>query len=116
MCGIAGYVGPGRLPPERLAACGKLMGRRGPDADGTFQAALAGGRYAHLLHSRLAIIDLDPRSNQPFELDGRVLTYNGEIYNYLELRDERAREGWRPRSDGDTEILARLLSTRDVAA
>lgn len=116
MCGIAGYVGPGRLPPERLAACGKLMGRRGPDADGTFQAALAGGRYAHLLHSRLAIIDLDPRSNQPFELDGRVLTYNGEIYNYLELRNELAREGWRPRSDGDTEILARLLSTRDVAA
>jgi len=110
MCGIAGYVGLSPLPAERLAACQALMRRRGPDAAGAFSAALPGGRHVHLLHSRLAIIDLDPRSNQPFDADGGVMTYNGEIYNYLELRAQLEREGWRACSVGDTEVFARLLS------
>jgi len=66
MCGIAGYVGPAPLPAERVARCLALMGRRGPDGGDAAHFAAPGGRHVHLLHTRLAIIDLDPRANQPF--------------------------------------------------
>ncbi len=66
MCGIAGYIRDAPLPQARLAACLALMRRRGPDARDMMSLETAQGRHLHLLHSRLAIIDLDPRSNQPF--------------------------------------------------
>jgi len=60
-----------------------------------------------LIHTRLAIIDLDPRANQPFEHDGLVLTYNGEIYNYLEIRHELEDLGHTFTTQSDTEVLVR---------
>jgi len=60
-----------------------------------------------LLHSRLSILDLDPRSNQPFEADGCSLVFNGEIYNYLELRAELEQLGHVFRTTSDTEVLLR---------
>jgi asparagine synthase (glutamine-hydrolysing) len=110
MCGIAGFLGTAVLPPQRLAACRKLMRHRGPDAEATKCLELAGGRTLYLLHSRLAIIDLDPRSNQPFEYGHGLLCYNGEIYNYTELRRELEGTGAQFRTESDTEILAHLLS------
>lgn len=115
MCGIAGYIGPSRLSQTRLDACRALMGRRGPDAFGQVQRTTADGRQVHLLHSRLAILDLDPRANQPFETAGGLLSYNGEIYNYLELRDALEQDGEILAGSGDTPVLARLLA-RDGAA
>lgn len=109
MCGIAGYVG--NKPPDesRVAACLRLMGRRGPDSTGVYRHRRSDGRSVCLLHSRLAIIDLDPRSNQPMQRGSHVIAQNGEIYNYLELRERAARNG--PLSTtGDTEILLSLLS------
>lgn len=116
MCGIAGYVGTAPLPAARLAACAALMGRRGPDAQGAFETALPNGRHAALLHSRLAIVDLDPRSNQPFKLGDGVLSYNGEIYNYVELREKLRRAGVHAHSSGDTEVLAQLLAREGADA
>ena len=115
MCGIAGYIGPTGLSQQRLDACQALMTRRGPDAFGHARRTTPDGRQVHLLHSRLAILDLDPRANQPFETDGGLLSYNGEIYNYLELRDALEQDGERLIGRSDTAVLARLLA-RDGAA
>ena len=116
MCGIAGYIGPTRLSEPRLAACQALMRSRGPDAFGRAQRVTPDGRQVHLLHSRLAILDLDPRANQPFAAEGGLLSYNGEIYNYLELRETLKQGGEAPRGSGDTAVLAELLARQGAAA
>jgi asparagine synthase (glutamine-hydrolysing) len=106
MCGIAGFVslanGPVPGLERRLAVAGSLIAHRGPDGDGTWRAP---GDRAGLAHRRLAIIDLSPGGAQPMEGPGEtVVTFNGEIYNYLELRDELA-HGWSFRSSSDTEVI-----------
>lgn len=110
MCGIAGYIGHQPLPPEHLSACLALMGRRGPDARASWTGRTPDGGWVCLLHSRLSILDLDPRSNQPFETGDGVLSFNGEIYNYLELRENLQSEGQAFASAGDAEVLARGLA------
>ncbi|MDW3204473.1 MAG: asparagine synthase (glutamine-hydrolyzing) [Alphaproteobacteria bacterium] len=106
MCGIAGYIG--RSPPDARACARTLatMSRRGPDDSGQRELDVGPWRCV-LLHTRLAIIDPDPRSAQPFEIDGRVMIYNGEIYNYLELRETLIGLGHVFRTDSDTEVLLR---------
>ncbi len=105
MCGIAGYMGFDSVPErDRVAATLDLMRNRGPDHRDFRELAAAGWRGV-LLHSRLSIVDLDPRSNQPFERDGCVLVFNGEIYNHVELRAELQRRGVELRTTSDTEVL-----------
>jgi asparagine synthase (glutamine-hydrolysing) len=108
MCGIAGYFGAQVLNHDRLAAASRALRHRGPDGDGFYQHG-AGGHQVALMHRRLAIIDLEPRSNQPFRHDGGVLCYNGEIYNYVELRRELEALGESFQTEGDTEVLAHAL-------
>ncbi|MFN4312187.1 MAG: asparagine synthase (glutamine-hydrolyzing) [Ferrovibrio sp.] len=105
MCGIAGYFGPSVIPEARIRQCLHLMRRRGPDAADYRQFARHGGGSALLLHTRLAIIDLDERSNQPFGRGGKWLAFNGEIYNYLEMRKELEAAGAQFRTSSDTEVL-----------
>ena len=106
MCGIAGHAGSGPPDaPQRAAALARLA-CRGPDADGATREPFGRGSI-DLLHTRLSIIDLDPRSNQPFEVEDCTLTYNGELYNYRELRQELVRLGHPFRTDSDTEVLVR---------
>jgi len=88
------------------SACLAAMAHRGPDGTGQW-AGESGGDSVVLLHTRLAIIDLDPRSNQPFEADGCQLVYNGELYNYIELRDVLESKGHSFRTDSDTEVVLR---------
>ncbi len=109
MCGIAGYVGRGQLDPVRLERCLALMNRRGPDAAAQRHWVNPAGRHVHLLHTRLSIIDLDPRANQPFQIGSRWLVYNGELYNYVELKRELAAQGCRFATDSDTEVLLRAV-------
>ncbi|MEK9673587.1 MAG: asparagine synthase (glutamine-hydrolyzing) [Rhodospirillaceae bacterium] len=104
MCGIAGSIGPTLPDPARIAGALATMDKRGPDASGQCQVDL-GGAQVQLLHTRLSIIDLDPRANQPFERDGLVLTYNGELYNYRELKAELEPLGHRFETTSDTEVL-----------
>lgn len=104
MCGIAGILrGDGRQPDaERLRQMAALIAHRGPDGEGFFIEGPVG-----FAHRRLAIIDLNDRAAQPMHsADGRyVLTYNGEIYNFRELRQELEREGITFRTASDSEVL-----------
>ena len=105
MCGIAGICG--QLSEEDLSwlqvACQRLR-HRGPDASGCW---IAPESNAALGHRRLSVIDTSHSSNQPFvSVDGQLtLVFNGEIYNYLELRVELEALGERFRTEGDTEVL-----------
>src|SRR5579875_1088515 len=105
MCGIAGIVGapaPERAVLERMAAA---MSHRGPDDQGLWADATAG-----LAFRRLAVIDLDPRSNQPLHHRGLHLVFNGEIYNYRELRADLAARGHAFDTEGDGEVLLHAWS------
>jgi asparagine synthase (glutamine-hydrolysing) len=106
MCGIAGIVSIDGTPLPDLAAALEVLGRmvdhRGPDGRGSWSAR---SRNAGLVHRRLAIIDLSESGRQPMVAPGpTAITYNGEIYNYLELRQELAGH-WRFRSTSDTECI-----------
>lgn len=104
MCGIAGHIGPTAPTPDRTAAAFRALHRRGPDARGQCQAPEGAGSVT-LLHTRLAIIDLDRRSNQPFRRAGLTLVFNGEIYNHVELRRELEGMGAVFTTRSDTEVL-----------
>jgi asparagine synthase (glutamine-hydrolysing) len=106
MCGIAGIVSikgtPLPLLEASLAVLTRLVAHRGPDGEGSWISA---SRRAGLAHRRLAIIDLSDAARQPMVGPGpAVITYNGEIYNYLELRSELS-SCWQFRSDSDTECI-----------
>lgn len=103
MCGIAGVLGarPDDARAERVLAA---MHHRGPDARGRHDTVL-NGQALTLLHTRLAIIDLDERADQPFERDGCVLVFNGEVYNYVELRAQLEARGHAFRTSSDTEVI-----------
>ncbi len=99
MCGIAGVVGPGATP-ERAVRMADAQAHRGPDDQGVWsEPGVALG------HRRLSIIDLTGAGHEPMvSADGRhVLTFNGEIYNYRELRAELADYPYRSRTD--TEVI-----------
>jgi len=105
MCGIAGYMGERRLEEAAIERCLSAMRRRGPDSAAWRCFRTPVGRHVYLLNSRLSIIDLDPRSAQPFSAGSRWITYNGELYNYLELRPHVERAGYEFRTTSDTEVL-----------
>src|SRR6185312_12351290 len=109
MCGIAGSTGPEPIPADRIERTLQLMRRRGPDHAAARRFTTPAGRHVDLLHSRLSIVDLDPRSNQPFDVDAMTIVFNGEIYNYVELRAELQRAGFQFHTTSDTEVLARAL-------
>ncbi len=105
MCGIAGSTASQRGVLETMR---RRLAHRGPDDDGLWQEEEGKIGFAH---TRLAVIDLSTAAAQPMVSDcGRyVLVYNGEIYNYRELRAELEAEGESFRSQSDTEVLLRLL-------
>ncbi|OBA86176.1 asparagine synthase (glutamine-hydrolyzing) [Mycobacteriaceae bacterium 1482268.1] len=103
MCGIVAVVGEGhaRLGSRRQDAL-RILTHRGPDDEGSWA-----DQHAWLGHRRLSIIDLSPGGHQPMvhEPTGTVITYNGEIYNYIELRAELEAAGHVFRTRSDTEVL-----------
>src|SRR5579884_2771169 len=103
MCGLCGVVAPGS-PPERESVERMLDGleHRGPDGRGVY--ADEGVCLGHL---RLAIIDLSDAGLEPFASEDGLLqlVFNGELYNYLELREELRAHGHRFRTETDTEVL-----------
>ena len=84
------------------------MRHRGPDGNGRYVAE-RNGRHVCLLHSRLSIIDLDHRADQPFREGTQVTVFNGEIYNYLEERTRLVAAGEGFRTESDTEVLAKKI-------
>jgi len=115
MCGIAGILRAGGEPvaPGLIEAMVAVLRHRGPDGEGTYFGTGVG-----FGQTRLAIIDLTPASDQPFidEAAGLSLIFNGEIYNYIELRDELKALGHSFRSAGDTEVLLRAYEQWSVDA
>jgi len=109
MCGIAGAVAlrdGARLDRERLCSMANLMAHRGPDGEGFW--ADRHGRAA-LAHRRLSIIDLAGGRQPMSSDDGRiVLVFNGEIYNYRELRRSLSDQGMQFHTASDTEVLLRM--------
>lgn len=109
MCGINGIVGMEGVdaPEPILRAMNSALAHRGPDADGVFIDAAAGVAFGH---RRLAIIDLSQDGNQPFTSADRKLTlvFNGEIYNYPELRAQLSDYPFQ--SGGDTEVILAAYS------
>lgn len=103
MCGIAGLYNLAH-GPELLPRMLQAMAHRGPDAQGTYQLHTAGVQ-ASLGHRRLSIIDLSEAANQPFEKDGLVIAFNGEIYNFQELAGQLRASGVCFRTSSDTEVL-----------
>jgi asparagine synthase (glutamine-hydrolysing) len=85
------------------------MARRGPDHAAHQHWVNDANRHVHLLHSRLNIIDLDPRSNQPMTVGSKAMVYNGELYNYLEVRADLSQRGHSFRTESDTEVMLRAI-------
>lgn len=108
MCGICGWqLGPGgRMERETLVAMADALDHRGPDDRGYFVDPADAVAFAH---NRLSIIDPTPAGHQPMASeDGRLtLNYNGELYNFHELREELRVAGHRFRSRCDTEVVLR---------
>lgn len=104
MCGIAGLFEPeGRVCGDLALKMANVMEHRGPDGVGTW---VNRRRTCALSHRRLAIVDLSPAGAQPMVAAdvGLTLVFNGEIYNYRELRQELSRY-WTFRSESDTEVI-----------
>ena len=106
MCGIAGIFvnDPADLDRADLSRLATALAHRGPDGEGIWISA---DGKAGLVHRRLAIIDTSERGHQPMHSsDGRfTIVYNGEIFNFIELRAELEALGSRFRSDSDTEVI-----------
>ena len=111
MCGIVGklYADHRRhIAPQLIDAMTDALVHRGPDAGGRWTAGAVG-----LGHRRLSIIDLSTDANQPMESrSGAVLTFNGEIYNFQDLRAQLERDGVVFRTKSDTEVLLALYDKK----
>ncbi len=112
MCGIAGMIDPALSHEQGDRLLNKMLQcirHRGPDASGRWidLPVLLG-------HNRLSIIDLTEDANQPMESGDLVIVYNGEVYNYIEIRDELIKKGHRFRTQSDTEVV--LVAYREWGA
>lgn len=104
MCGIVGQFISVASNIETIKNAVDLMAHRGPDANGVFlDAGVIFG------HTRLSIIDISNRSNQPFTYGETTISFNGEIWNHVELRKELQFLGLRFRTKSDTEVVAAVL-------
>src|SRR5208283_676818 len=103
MCGIAGCYQ--QTDGESLAwVMSESIAHRGPDAHGLH--SFADSRVnVHLSHRRLSIIDLSKAADQPFSKEGLTLSYNGELYNYREIRSELVDRGVKFETSSDTEVV-----------
>ena len=110
MCGIAGFISLQQsFTPQQLKQAVDVMHYRGPDADGFY---FSDNNKVALAHKRLSIIDLSTVANQPmFSADGRYcIVFNGEIYNFNELKNLLIDKGVNLKTKGDTEVIIELYA------
>jgi asparagine synthase (glutamine-hydrolysing) len=108
MCGIAGFTGPQASKP--LISMLDLIAHRGPDGTGKFES-----EAINLGHRRLAVIDPEGGAQPFISADGRyILAYNGEIYNFLQLKERLEQEGVQFKTKSDTEVLLYWLAAHGV--
>lgn len=105
MCGIAGMLSPNRISDvmQRIHAATNALTHRGPEHE---QYWYHPNHTVALGHKRLCIIDVAQRSNQPFQyLERYQIIHNGELYNYLEIKKELEKKGYRFSTESDTEVI-----------
>lgn len=105
MCGFAGIINLNRLKVnddlhKRMSAALESLHNRGPDQNGVYV-----DDYAYLVHARLSIIDTSDNGKQPIKKYGKTIVYNGEIYNFIELKNKLIKYGYSFFSNSDTEVL-----------
>jgi asparagine synthase (glutamine-hydrolysing) len=102
MCGISGIVSFSNLENglDIIHQMNERIIHRGPDAEGLFQ-----NKNVFLGHRRLSIIDLTDAANQPMHKHGYSLVFNGEIYNYIELREDLKSKGYHFETNSDSEVI-----------
>ena len=108
MCGIAGYIGTKKFSSSDIKKILTLMERRGPDSNG-YKYIKNKADSVNLFFSRLSIIDDKKRSDQPYVYKDKVLIFNGEIYNYLEIKKILKKKGYSFHTSSDTEVLIKAL-------
>ncbi len=109
MCGISGIIA--RAPqPDNLARMQSILRHRGPDGQGDWAATIQNW-WVGFAHNRLAILDLHPRGQQPMhdESSGLTIVFNGEIFNYVEIRSELESKGESFQTTTDTEVLLKAF-------
>lgn len=110
MCGISGIVYQQKegflFPKDEIEKMNHLIAHRGPDSEGYYY-----DNNVAFGHKRLSILDLSELGHQPMKfLDDYIITYNGEIYNYIELREQLREKGYKFISDTDTEVILAAYS------
>lgn len=116
MCGIAGYISLDKqFTQQQLKDAAAAMQHRGPDADGFY---FSENNMVGLAHRRLSIIDLSAAANQPmFSADGRYcIVFNGEVYNFNELKQQLHRKGALLKTTSDTEVILELFAQKGPAS
>jgi asparagine synthase (glutamine-hydrolysing) len=109
MCGMAGVVGAAGVTEQDVWAMVNCIKYRGVDEQGVKQLAAASGHPAVLGHARLAVVDRENGMQPMSNTDGTVwVTFNGEIYNFVELREQLKAKGYKFKSRCDTEVLVHL--------
>lgn len=104
MCGIAGHIGVKNLTETKIRNTLDLMKNRGPDKQSFAKTNINNVNFS-FLHSRLSILDLDNRSSQPFKYKDLLCVFNGEIYNFVEIRCNLEKAGYVFETSSDTEVL-----------
>ena len=108
MCAINGFTfNDTSLLKKMMDICKN----RGPDWEEAYH-----DQDISLGHNRLSILDIDKRSNQPFIYENFVLSFNGEIYNYLDLKKELELKGYKFQTTSDTEVLIKLFYEYNIQA
>jgi len=110
MCGIFGAWLTNPLDKclvKRFTSVTQALAHRGPDDQGIYTEPENG---LFLGHRRLSIIDISASASQPMKVDGEVIAFNGEIYNFIELRQELEEKGYEFRTRSDTEVLLRAFA------
>lgn len=110
MCGICGYVSKNEYSEIVLKNMNDTLIHRGPDDAGTYQCHLRSGEQLGLAQRRLSIVDLTEAGHQPmFSYNNKyAIVYNGEVYNFIELRKELVNKGYKFSSQCDTEVILYL--------
>ena len=115
MCGIAGYISlTNSITEARLRQATQLIQHRGPDAEGFY---FSDDNCVGLAHRRLSILDLSAAANQPmFSANGRYcIVFNGEVYNFNELKQQLTDKGTSLKTNSDTEIILELFAQKGPA-
>jgi asparagine synthase (glutamine-hydrolysing) len=102
MCGISGYIGT--FNEHDMQSSAQSIAHRGPDAFSVYRNG-----DVTLAHHRLSIIDLSESANQPFHFEHLTLVYNGELYNFSEVREDLIKLGYTFNTSSDTEVLIKAF-------